>query len=210
MIRTRIKICGLTRAEDVSSAVLAGADAVGFVFADLSPRRVKRSQARTLAQQVPAFIDRVGLFQDQDAEFVATVLDHVPLTLLQFHGREPAAYCSQFGLPYIKAISMGEENALDRAQDEFDDAAGLLLDSHLAGQPGGTGKTFDWSDIREAGMPLIIAGGLNPANVFEVVTRFRPWAVDVSSGVEESAGIKNESLIREFTAEVQRGNCQRN
>lgn len=209
MTRTRIKICGLTRVEDTSVAVTAGADALGFVFAPLSPRRLETKQGQVLADSVPAFVDRVGLFQDQDAEQVAKILDQVQLTLLQFHGCESAAFCRQFGLPYIKAVRMGEEDALIRAQAEFADAAGLVLDSHLPGQAGGTGKPFDWSRIRESKLPLIIAGGLDPSNVFEVVHQYRPWAVDVSSGVEESPGIKAKALVQNFIAEVERGNSLR-
>lgn len=204
MRRTRVKICGLTRLEDVAAAVDRGADALGFVFAPRSPRRLDPDQARLLMAAVPAFVVRVGLFQDQDAEDVASALDQAPLNLLQFHGREPAAYCDQFGLPYIKAVSMAVEDSLSRAMHEFPDAAGLLLDSHLPGGPGGTGETFDWSRIGDVGRPLILAGGLTPANVRAAVRQCRPWAVDVSSGVESSPGIKDAGLIKTFIEEVER------
>lgn len=209
-MRTRIKICGLTNVEDTCAVVAAGADAVGFVFAPLSPRRLETSLAQVLAATVPAFVDRVGLFQDQDAEEVATVLDQVPVSLLQFHGSETASYCKQFGLPYIKAVSMNDPNALSQAERAHPEAAGLVLDSHQAGQAGGTGQLFDWSAIQKSEMPLIIAGGLNPDNVFDAVSRFSPWAVDVSSGVEKSVGIKEQALVRKFIAEVERGNSVRN
>lgn len=209
MTRTRIKICGLTRTEDTLAAVEAGADALGFVFAPLSPRRLRVEQADKLVNRVPAFVDRVGLFQDQEAEEVAMILDQVPLSLLQFHGSESALFCGQFGLPYIKAVSMGEQDALGQAESEFADAAGLVLDSHPIGKAGGTGKPFDWSQIGESRLPLIIAGGLNPTNVFEVVNRYCPWAVDVSSGVEKMAGVKDQSLVEKFIAEVARGNSVR-
>ncbi len=205
MNRTRIKICGLTRQEDVVSVIDAGSDALGFVFAPKSVRRLEKGIARTLVERVPAFIDRVGLFQDQDAEAVARVLDEVPLSLLQFHGSEPASFCRQFGLPYIKAISMTEDDAIARAEKEYRDAAGLVLDSHRVGEPGGTGKPFDWSRIRESSLPLIIAGGLTPSSVAEVVRQFRPWAVDVSSGVESAPGLKDRQLVNQFIKEVARG-----
>lgn len=187
------------------TVVDAGADAIGFVFAPLSKRRLEKDLACTLVKGVPAFIDRVGLFQDQDAEDVARVLDEVPLNLLQFHGSESSTFCRQFGMPYIKAISMSDEDAIGRAELEYSDAAGLLLDSHEAGKPGGTGETFDWSAIRQSGLPLIVAGGLTPSNVAGVVRTYRPWAVDVSSGVERGPGIKDKALVEEFIAEVERG-----
>ncbi|HKJ16464.1 MAG TPA: phosphoribosylanthranilate isomerase [Xanthomonadales bacterium] len=206
MKRTRIKICGLTRPQDVCSAVVAGSDALGFVFAPLSARRLEKEAARTLVRDVPAFIDRVGLFQDQEAEEVAGVLDQVPLNLLQFHGSESAEYCRQFGMPYIKAISMTDDDALASAESEFEDAAGLVLDSHQIGKPGGTGVPFDWSGIRESELPLVIAGGLNPSNVSQLVQIYKPWAVDVSSGVESRPGVKDKTLVEKFIAEVERGN----
>lgn len=187
-------------------AVAEGADALGFVFAPRSPRRLEPEQATALVERVPAFVDRVGLFQDQDAESVARVLDQVPLNLLQFHGSETSAYCGQFGLPYIKAVSMAEDDAISRAGTNYPDAAGLVLDSHALGQPGGTGKVFDWHRIGTSGLPLIVAGGLTPDNVFGLVRQFGPWAVDVSSGVESAPGIKDAQKVSKFIAEVERGN----
>lgn len=205
MPRTRIKICGLTRLEDVIAARDAGVDALGFVFAPRSPRRLESDLANSLACAVPAFISRVGLFQDQDAEHVARILDSVPLNLLQFHGSEPPDYCSQFGLPYIKAVSMRQPGALKDAEEAFADAAGLLLDSHEPGGVGGTGEAFDWSRIEASAVPVIIAGGLKPDNVGHVVRSFRPWGVDVSSGVESGPGVKDAALIRSFVQEVESG-----
>lgn len=206
MSRTRVKICGLTRREDVAVAVEAGADAVGFVFAPRSPRSLEAGQAEALVAAAPAFVSRVGLFQDQDAESVARILDAVPLSLLQFHGSETADYCGQFGLPFIKAVSMRQEGALEAAEAEFAGAAGLLLDSHQPGQAGGTGTTFDWSRIRACALPVIIAGGLTPHNVFSLVRQHAPWGIDVSSGVESGPGVKDPGLIRSFIEEVERGN----
>ena len=188
----------------MAAVVEVGADAVGFVFAPRSPRRLAAEQASELAAAVPAFVSRVGLFQDQDAEEVARILDQVPLNLLQFHGSEPADYCGQFGMPYIKAVSMVDSSAVEHAELNHPDAAALLLDSHAPGQPGGTGRAFDWSDIGSSHRPIVIAGGLNPANVFEAVRNHRPWGVDVSSGVESAPGHKDQALVMTFVEEVER------
>lgn len=204
MTRTRVKICGLTQGRDVSAAVMAGADALGFVFAPKSRRKLDVETARYLTGEVPAFVSRVGLFQNQEAGEVRRVLDAVPLDLLQFHGDENAAYCGQFGLPYIKAVSMQVPDALGAAERAFVDAVGLLLDSHHPGAPGGTGSAFDWSLVGASKMPLILAGGLTPENAFEAVRQCRPFAVDVSSGVETTPGVKHHSRIVEFVGEVNR------
>lgn len=198
----RVKICGLTRAVDVESAVRAGADALGFVFTPRSKRFVQAEAAAERVRAVPAFVSRVGLFMDQDADEVAAVLKTVPLSLLQFHGRESGRYCRQFGLPYIKAVGMGAEWDAAAAEDEYADAAGLLLDSHEPGSVGGTGEAFDWDSIPALRLPLILAGGLNPGNVGRAVRAVKPWAVDVSSGVEDAPGVKNEQKIIQFIKEA--------
>jgi phosphoribosylanthranilate isomerase len=197
MGRVLVKICGLTRREDLESAVRHGADAVGFVFA-ASPRQLTTEAARDLTEHAPRGIMRVGLFMDQSPAFVAAVLDRVRLDLLQFHGEEDNAYCKAFGLPFIKALSMqaGEIKAPD---EQFPDAAGLLLDSHAPGGAGGTGEPFDWSAGQPGtGKPVWLAGGLNPDNVAEAIRLFQPYAVDVSSGVETAPGVKSEDRIRRF------------
>ncbi len=153
----RVKICGITRQEDLQAAVAAGADALGFVFAPRSRRVLDPETAAVLARRVPPFISRVGLFMDQDFEQVSRILDRVPLSLLQFHGREDAAFCRRFGLPYIKALAMGSAPSLAQAARSFADAAGLLLDSHRPGETGGTGQTFDWAGIPDIELPLILA-----------------------------------------------------
>jgi len=198
----RVKICGLTRLQDVQAAVAAGADALGFVFTPRSRRVLEPAAALELVRRVPAFVARVGLFMDQDESEVGRVLERVPLNLLQFHGQEEAAYCRSFGLPYIKALPMGSAPSLARAEKAYADAAGLLLDSHRDGQAGGTGQTFDWAQIPPLGLPLILAGGLTPANVRQAVRRVRPWAVDVSSGVEDAPGVKNMDMMRKFINEA--------
>lgn len=204
MTVVKVKICGMTRRRDVRAAVLAGADALGFVFAPRSKRVLTATRAAELVTGVPAFVSRVGLFMDQDSGAVAAILDQVPLNLLQFHGAEDAEFCRQFGLPYIKAVSMNSAGVVERAAEEYGDAAGLLLDSHPAGGVGGTGRAFDWSLVPECALPLVLAGGLAPGNVRQAVEQVRPWAVDVSSGVESAPGIKSEALMHEFIKEAKR------
>jgi phosphoribosylanthranilate isomerase len=204
-VTVKVKICGITRRRDVRAAVLAGADALGFVFTARSKRVLNSERAAELVFGVPAFVSRVGLFMDQDFEEVAIILDHVPLTLLQFHGSEDAEFCRQFGLPYIKAVSMDSGAAVERADKEYPDAAALLLDSHPAGGAGGTGMVFDWSLVPECALPLVLAGGLAPGNVRQAIAQVRPWAVDVSSGVESAPGIKSEELMQKF---IQEAKCE--
>lgn len=198
----RVKICGVTRPEDAQAAVAAGADALGFVFAPRSRRVLDTERATGLVRGVPAFVCRVGLFMDQDFEEIEGILNRVPLNLLQFHGSEDPAFCRRFGLPYIKALAMGSVPSLQRAQQEFADAAALLLDSHRSGETGGTGQTFDWSAVPSLDLPVVLAGGLNPGNVRQAIRQVRPWAVDVSSGVEDAPGIKNEEKMRLFISEA--------
>jgi phosphoribosylanthranilate isomerase len=194
--RTRTKICGITRIEDAIAAASAGADAIGLVFYAPSPRAVTAEQAQAIAAALPPFVTTVGLFVNADAAAVEAVLEQVPLDLLQFHGDEPADYCRGFARPYIKAVRMAEGVDLNVIAAEYDDARGLLLDSYQQGLPGGTGHAFDWARI-PAGLakPVILAGGLNPQNVTEAVLQVRPYAVDVSSGVELEKGIKDADKI---------------
>lgn len=204
MSGVRVKICGMTRSVDVQAAIRAGADALGFVFASRSKRVLDKPLAAELVAQVPAFISRVGLFMDQDSSEVVSILKQVPLNLLQFHGNEDADYCRQFGLPYIKAVSMVSDQAVVRAVNDYSDAAALLLDSHAPGGVGGTGAVFNWSLIPAVSLPIVLAGGLTPGNVRQAVKQVKPWAVDVSSGVEDSPGIKNDELMRVFIKEAKR------
>ena len=203
MHRTRIKICGLTREEDVCAAVNAGADAIGFVFYPPSPRFVPFERAAQLARLIPPFVTTVGLFVEPGRDFVKAALAHVPLQVLQFHGDEAESDCTGFGLPYIKAARMRPGLDLLKYAASFPGAQGLLLDAFVEGYGGG-GETFDWSLIPDKlPMPLILSGGLNEANVTEAVQRVRPWAVDVSSGVESAKGIKDAARITDFVAGVQ-------
>jgi phosphoribosylanthranilate isomerase len=205
MKRTRIKICGITREEDLAAAVAAGADALGFVFFAPSPRYVTLERAAQLIVRVPAFVTKVGLFVNETAQTVHTVLAQVPLDLLQFHGDEDAAYCCQFGKPWIKAARVKPGFDLLEYASAFAAApgvAGLLLDAHVEGYGGG-GKPFDWSLIPQSlPLPVILSGGLHPGNVADAVRAVRPWAVDVSSGVEADRGIKDAQKITEFIAGV--------
>lgn len=205
MSRTRIKICGITREDDLDAVVAAGADALGFVFYAPSPRYVAAERAAELVARVPAFVKTVGLFVNAAPEAVATVLDQVPLDLLQFHGDEAPGYCAAFRRPWIKAARVKPGLDLLEYARAFSGAAGisgLLLDAHVEGYGGG-GQTFDWSLIPPGlPLPVILSGGLHPGNVAEAVRRVRPWAVDVSSGVEAARGVKDMRKITEFIAGV--------
>jgi phosphoribosylanthranilate isomerase len=196
---TRIKICGITRDEDVDAAVAAGADAIGLVFYPQSPRAVSIEQARRLAARIPPFVTVVGLFVDATSEEVDAVLDCVPLGLLQFHGEEPPEFCSQFCRPWIKALRMHPDISLKESCERYADAQGVLLDAWKEGVPGGTGDTFDWTRVtQDLPLPVILAGGLNSDNVAGAIAQVRPAAVDVSGGVESAPGIKDAGRIQEF------------
>ncbi|OHC63005.1 MAG: N-(5'-phosphoribosyl)anthranilate isomerase [Rhodocyclales bacterium GWA2_65_20] len=202
MSRTRIKICGITREEDLQAVLAAGADAVGFVFYPPSPRCLAAERAAALARAVPAFVARVGLFVNAAPEDVRAVLAAVPLDLLQFHGEEDAAYCEQFGRPYIKAARVRPGLDLVEFARRYPGAQGLLLDAYVEGYGGG-GQSFDWALIPQAlPLPMILSGGLHAGNVREAVVNLRPWAVDVSSGVELAKGIKDAEKITAFVAAV--------
>ncbi|HRP22599.1 MAG TPA: phosphoribosylanthranilate isomerase [Thauera sp.] len=202
MSRTRIKICGLTRPEDVRAAVEAGADAIGFVFYPPSPRAVDIEQAAELAALLPPFVSSVGLFVNARQDEVDAVLARVPLQLLQFHGDEAESDCARHGRPWIKAARMRPGVDLLEFSSFHPRASGILVDAFVEGYGGG-GKTFDWSLIPDGfGRPLVLSGGLDADNVTEAVRRVRPWAVDVSSGVESAKGIKDAAKIAAFIAGV--------
>jgi phosphoribosylanthranilate isomerase len=195
----RVKICGITRIEDLDAACAAGADALGFVFYAKSPRNLEIEQAAALIKSLPPFIQSVGLFVDAEPTFIRHVLNHAPLDTLQFHGDESPDYCRQFARPYLKAIRVRQDKDLVKCAADYDDARGLLLDAYVPGVPGGTGERFDWSLI-PAGLsrPIVLSGGLTPENVADAVRQVRPWAVDVSSGVERSKGIKDAARVAAF------------
>jgi phosphoribosylanthranilate isomerase len=195
----RVKICGISRNEDLSTACAAGADALGFVFYAKSPRNLSIEQAESLVKALPPFVQSVGLFVDAEPGFVRALLEAVPLDLLQFHGGENPEYCRQFGRPYLKAVRVRPGVDLVKYASDFSDARALLLDAFVPGVPGGTGERFDWRLI-PAGLnkPIILSGGLNPDNVAEAVQPVQPWAVDVSSGVESAPGIKDAAKVAAF------------
>lgn len=203
--RTRIKFCGITSAQDALAAVDAGADALGFVFYASSPRAVTIGQVKEILHSIPPFVARVGLFLNPEAEAVRAVLDTLRLDILQFHGAESPDFCASFGTPYMKALGASPDADLEEQTRGYPHAAAFLFDSHRCGEAGGTGKTFDWNMLPTSLMrPLVLAGGLTPGNVAEAVRRVRPYAVDVSSGVESAPGRKDSELMKSFVAEVKR------
>ena len=203
-MKTRIKICGLTREEDVDAAVAAGADALGFVFYPPSPRYVTAQRAVELVRRIPPFVEVVGLFVNEPPEVVQAVCAALPISILQFHGDEDAAYCRQFSRPYLRAARVRPELDLVVFAGSFPDARGLLLDAFVEGYGGG-GHVFDWTLI-PPDLPgfLVLSGGLTAANVGDAIRRVRPVAVDVSSGVEMGKGIKDHSKIAAFVAAVRK------
>lgn len=214
MRRTRVKICGITRLPDALAAAQAGADAIGFVFWPGTPRRVAAEAARAIAMALPPFVTIVGLFVDPEPAHVRATLAAVSLDFLQFHGHEPPELCRAFGRPYVKAVPVADQDAtpgLLEYAGRYPDASGLLFDAPPAdGLPGGTGRTFDWDALpQNLALPIVLSGGLTAANVGEAIRRVRPWAVDVSSGVETigrdgkpAKGIKDPGRIRSFIEEV--------
>jgi phosphoribosylanthranilate isomerase len=200
---TRIKCCGMTRVEDALLAAELGVDAIGVVLTAHSKRQVSLAQARAIVEAMPPFVTTVALCMDDEANFVQEVIDTVRPSMLQFHGNEIDEWCKQFGQPYLKAIAMGAGAAALYQLHDHPHAAGLLLDGHGLGEPGGSGKTFDWSLMpRDLKQPLILAGGLNAANVAAAIRVAKPWAVDVSSGIESAPGVKDHRKMRDFVAAV--------
>lgn len=200
---TRVKICGITRVEDALAAARAGSDAIGLVFADKSPRRVTPEQAAALVQVLPPFVTSVALFVDPAPTLVEEVLERVRPDLLQFHGDESPAFCAGFGRPWIKALRVRPGLDLLQSAALHAGSRGLLLDAYNPQAHGGTGESFDWDLIpSDLPQPVVLAGGLEPGNVARAIRRVRPWAVDVSSGVELAKGIKDAARIRAFMNEV--------
>lgn len=205
-MRTRIKICGITRPEDGLAAARLGADAIGLVFYPPSPRAVSVIQAKLIVKSLPPFVTVVGLFVNEERSVIEQTLNEVSLDLLQFHGDEAPQDCEGFGKPWIKAIRMRQDIDLMAMARVYASASGLLLDTYQAGVVGGTGQTFDWSKVPQSLTGrVILAGGLNSENVTQAVQQLRPYAVDVSGGVEESKGIKDAAKIDAFIAGVMRG-----
>ena len=206
--RTRIKICGLTREQDVDAAVEAGADAIGFVLYAKSPRHVDVARAAELARRLPAFVTPVGLFVHAEPELIAQAIHAIPTLVLQFHGDETPAECQAPGRPYLRAARMAAGFDLLKFEARYPDAQAILLDAHVDGY-GGAGKVFDWSLIpRDVSHPLVLSGGLHAENVIEGILRVRPWAVDVSSGVEIAKGVKDAVAMRRFCEQVREADAR--
>jgi phosphoribosylanthranilate isomerase len=201
MARTRIKFCGITRLEDLQVAVELGVDAIGLVFCPSSPRVIDIQQACTLIDRCGPFITCVGLFMNQDAGTIGSLVERVPIDMLQFHGNESEQFCSSFGLPYLKSVAMGGKGQ-EVLESDYASASALLLDSNELGQPGGSGKLFNWQNIPDLNKPIILAGGLDSNNVSDAITRVRPYAVDVSSGIELTKGIKDINKMKDFVNSV--------
>nr|WP_064494851.1 phosphoribosylanthranilate isomerase [Pseudomonas chengduensis] len=211
MTVVRSKICGITRIEDALAAVAAGADAIGLVFYGKSPRAVGVEQAAAIVQALPPFVTSVGLFVDMPRDQLQQLLQRLPLDLLQFHGDESPADCEGYGRPYIKALRVRPGEDVAAAMAPYSGARGILLDTFVEGVPGGTGASFDWSLVPEnAAKTIILAGGLDADNVAAAIRQVRPYAVDVSGGVEASKGIKDAGKIRAFVQAVRDARCDGN
>ena len=203
MSNVRSKICGITRIEDALAAAEAGADAIGFVFYAKSPRAVDVRQARAIIAELPPFVTTVGLFVNATRCELNEILEVVPLDLLQFHGDETPQDCEGYHRPWIKALRVRPGDDLEAACQQYAGARGILLDTYVAGVPGGTGEAFDWSLVPERlSKPIILAGGLSADNVGQAIAQVRPYAVDVSGGVEQAKGIKDAAKIEAFMRAV--------
>lgn len=202
-MKTRVKICGITRVDDALTAAAQGVDAIGLVFYAKSPRFISAEKAAEICAALPAFVTTVALFKDAGADVVEQTIKATGIDLLQFHGSEPADFCQQFERPYIKAVGMEGVSDVHAFAQQYSRSHGLLLDSHAPGAAGGTGKTFDWRDVPDdLAQPVILAGGLTVANVAQAIAIAKPWAVDISSGVESEPGIKDAEKIRLFMQQV--------
>ena len=202
-MRVRVKICGITRAEDALSAIENGADAIGLVFYSPSPRNVSIAQAAEIVKKIPAFVSVVGLFVNAEPDFINEVISQVQLDLLQFHGDETPEQCARYKVPFIKAIRVKSDTNLVQCAKDFSASKALLLDTYTEGVAGGTGHVFDWGLIpTELAVTVILAGGLNPQNVAQAIAQVKPYAVDVSGGVEVSKGIKDAAKIAAFMQQV--------
>jgi phosphoribosylanthranilate isomerase len=196
---TAVKICGITRAEDAALAARLGAHALGFVFYRPSPRFVEAEQAAAIVDRLPPFVSTVGLFVDAQQHEIEQTIDRVRLDLLQFHGDETPEFCAGFRMPYIKAVRVSAAVDLVQYAARFSAARALLLDAHIEGLHGGTGVAFDWQLIpAQLPLPIVLSGGLTPQNVTQAIRRVRPWAVDVSSGVEAAKGVKDAVKLAAF------------
>lgn len=200
---TRVKICGITRTEDALVSERHGADALGFVFVKASKRFIEPEAAKTIIDQIGPFITQVGLFLEAPASEIEKVLNIIPGLLPQFHGRETPEECERYGVPYIKAIGLGAGMPSTDELAAYKNASAFLFDSNEPGKLGGTGHVFDWQQLdQNVGKPIVLAGGLNPDNVASAIEQIRPYAIDVSSGVEASKGVKDHAALRAFLANI--------
>jgi phosphoribosylanthranilate isomerase len=195
---TRVKFCGLRHKDDVADAVALGVDALGFVFYEPSSRYVAPKDAATLTCAVPAFLTRVGLFVNENAETIKRIFEIARLNLIQYHGEESPEFCDSVGLPYIKAFRVQQDMDIRGAMDRYPNASGFLLDAYVKGQPGGTGERFDWGLIPRSYAPIILAGGLTPDNAKDAIEQVAPWALDVSGGIESKPGRKDPDKMARF------------
>jgi phosphoribosylanthranilate isomerase len=201
--RTRVKVCGLTRLEDVQAACALGVDAIGLVFYAPSPRAVTIVQAQEILRDLPPFVTVTALFVNPTMSEVQSVISGLPIGLLQFHGEETPDFCTQFQRPFIKAIAMKESVDFEHEAMKWSDALGLLVDTYKPGVAGGTGETFDWERLPDrCAKPIVLAGGLNEHNVAAAIRGVRPWAVDVSGGVELAKGMKDDKKMAQFISQV--------
>ena len=194
----RVKFCGFTHQDDVAQAVALGADALGFVFYGPSSRYVSPAHAQTLTRSVPAFVTRVGLFVNEEAETVQRIFEIARLNLIQYHGEESPEFCDAVGIPYIKAFRVRKGMDLRTEMDRYPNASGFLLDAYVKGQPGGTGERFNWELIPHSHAPIILAGGLTPDNAKDAIDQVAPWALDVSGGIETKPGRKDPDKMARF------------
>jgi phosphoribosylanthranilate isomerase len=195
---TRVKFCGLRHKDDIADAVALGVDALGFVFYESSSRYLAPEDAATLTRAVPAFLTRVGLFVNENAETIKRIFEIARLNLIQYHGEESPEFCDSVGLPYIKAFRVQQDMDIRGAIDRYPNASGFLLDAYVKGQPGGTGERFDWGLIPRSYAPIILAGGLTPDNAKDAIEQVAPWALDVSGGIESKPGRKDPDKMARF------------
>jgi len=194
----RVKICGITRLDDALYCAKAGVDAIGLVFYEPSPRSINLDIAQAIVANMPPFITTVALFVNPDPKLVRSIVNEVKPDLLQFHGDESEAFCKQFSRPYIKALRVQEGMDIAHEVAAYQSSHGVLLDAYVPGVAGGTGTSFDWESVPNIDKPIVLAGGLRPDNVVEAIERVKPWAVDVSGGVESDKGKKDPALIDAF------------
>lgn len=195
---TRVKFCGFTEENDVAQAIALGVDALGFVFYAPSSRYVTPEHAANLTRSVPAFVTRVGLFVNEQADSIKRIFETARLNLIQYHGEETPEFCDTVGLPYIKAFRVQQGMDLQAEMDRYPNASGFLLDAYVKGQPGGTGERFDWGLIPQSHAPIILAGGLTPDNAKDAIEQVAPWALDVSGGIETKPGRKDPDKMARF------------